>query len=57
MTPLLRRQLVVVPLSVLLGFLLASVGFRSGLDETVFGNPYDTGGGYNALGRISPLSK
>ncbi|KAF2449263.1 glycosyltransferase family 25 protein [Karstenula rhodostoma CBS 690.94] len=56
MTPLLRRQLVVVPLSVLLGFLLASVGFRNGLDETVFGNPYDTGGGYNALGRIRPLN-
>lgn len=57
MTPLLRRQLVVVPLSVLLGFLLASLGFRNGLDETVFGNPYGMGGGYNALGKLKPLSK
>lgn len=57
MTPLLRRQLVVVPLSVLLGFLLASVGFRNGLDQTVFGSPYDLGGGYNALGKVGPFSK
>ncbi|KAL1591708.1 hypothetical protein SLS60_011707 [Paraconiothyrium brasiliense] len=55
MTPLLRRQLVVVPLSVLFGFLLASVGFRNGLDRTVFGSPYDLGGGYNALGRVGPF--
>lgn len=47
----------VIPLSVLLGFLLASVGFKNGLDETVFGHPYDTGGGYNALGRTRPLSE
>ncbi|KAF9741206.1 hypothetical protein PMIN01_00745 [Paraphaeosphaeria minitans] len=55
MTPLLRRLLIVVPISVLLGFLFATLGFRNGLDETVFGHPYDTGGGYNALGKIKPL--
>lgn len=53
---LLRRQLVVVPASLLLGFLVAYYSFKGALRQTAFGEPVHIGGGYNALGRIRPLN-
>ena len=54
---LLKRQLVVVPLSLLLGFLVAYSSFKGALRQTAFGAPiHHVGGGYNALGRIQPLN-
>lgn len=53
---LLRPQLVVVPLSLLLGFLIAYYSFKGALWQTAFGEPVHVGGGYNALGRIRPLN-